>query len=204
MTASHNLPHWNYFRILEKDLEVCFRYIEPSEDHFSVYSDEFAKLILVACSEMENALRELSASIDPSKICNNIGDCENVVISKYPYFSMVKIYVARYGITVTPWENWATDKSPDWWKDGYNKIKHDRVGNPAAATMKRAINSIAALEAVLLYLYKEKYGESSMPSENAPHLMEPIEEGDGISGDSIVWCWELPDDEYAIKKRTKA
>lgn len=204
MTASHNLPHWNYFRILEKDLEECFRYIEPSKVHFSVYSDEFAKLILVACSEIENALRELSTSIDKSKICNNLGDYRNVVISKYPYFPMIKICVARYGISVAPWENWATEDSPDWWKNGYNKIKHDRVGNPSAATLERAINSIAALEAVLLYLYKEKHGESSMPSENAPHLMEPIEEGGGASGGYIAWCWELPDDEYAIQKRTKA
>lgn len=202
MTEHYNLPHWNYFRILEKDLEACFRYIDPSTVHLPVYSDEFAKLILVACSEIENALSELSTSIDASVTCKNLGDYRNVVISKYPYIHMIKIWIPRYGITVEPWGAWAADQSPDWWKNGYNKIKHDRVGNPSAATMGRAINSVAALESVLLYLYRDKFNVTSMPGENVPHLMEPVEESQFSGG--MLWSWELPDDEYAIQQRTKA
>lgn len=200
MIENYNLPRWNFFRILERDLEACFRYVEPSNSHLSVYSNEFAKLILVACSEVENALRELSISINAKNNYKHLGDYRDAVLSKYPYFHFIEISVPRYGITVAPWKTWATDNNPDWWKNGYNKIKHDRAGNPSAATMERALNSIAALESVLLYLYREKYRVSDMPGENAPHLMEPVEEGGPSAG--IFWSWELPDDEHAIQKRT--
>ena len=31
MSDYSNLPHWNYFRLLERDLEECFRYVAPAE-----------------------------------------------------------------------------------------------------------------------------------------------------------------------------
>jgi len=46
MNIYHDLPHWNYYKLLERDLEGCFRYVHPCDGHFDVYSDEFARIIL--------------------------------------------------------------------------------------------------------------------------------------------------------------
>lgn len=201
---SQNLPHWNYFRILEKDLEQCFQYVEPIEAHFSVYSDQFAKLILVACSEAENALRALSLTINENAKTRNLGDYRTTIISKYPNFWRMKFSLPRYNLSITPWSAWSEDNTaPTWWKDGYNDIKHDRLGNPNAATLESAINSVAALEAVILHLYSFKYRTTMMPFENSPHLIDPVEEEGDFSGGSISWSWELPDDPCAAQKRAR-
>lgn len=196
-----NLPHWNYFRILEKDLEQCFQYVDPVESHFSVHSDQFSKLILVACSEIENALRSLSLAIDQKSRVGNLGSYRDTVIHQYPNFWRMKFSLPRYNLSFCPWMSWKTENaSPDWWKEGYNKIKHDRVGNPGSATLYAAISSVSALEAVLMHLYRFKYQAARMPFECAPHLIYPAEEGN-MGGAEISWSWELPDDPLAVKKR---
>ena len=176
MSIHSNLPHWNYFRILEQDLESCFRYVTPVTSHFSVYSDEFGKLILVACSELENALQSLVKHIAPKAACNNLGDLRSVVLDRFPNFTLARVEAVRYGLIVKPWENWEKEP-PDWWKNGYNKIKHDRAGNPDASTLARALNAIAGLEVVLLYLYRHKHGATMFQIENCPHLLELVSEG---------------------------
>jgi hypothetical protein len=199
-----NLPHWNYFRILEKDLEQCFQYVQPTEAHFPVYSDQFAKLILVACSEIENALLALSLAINENSSTRNLGDYRATIVKKYPNFWRMSFSLPRYNLIVKPWSAWQKENtSPDWWKNGYNLIKHDRVGNPCSATLLSAISSVAALEAVLLHLYGFKYRTNMMPSGHSPHLIEPMEEEGGVSGATFSWSWELPDDAYAIQKRTR-
>lgn len=202
MSNRSNLPHWNYFRVLEQDLESCFRYVAPTKNHFSVHSDEFGKLILVACSEVENALQALVKHLDPQTKCNNLGELKSVILNKFPYFTLAQVEAARYGLTVKPWENWES-QPPDWWKLGYNKIKHDRAGNPEAATLERALNAVAGLEVVLLYLYRHKYGVGIFPIENSPHMLDVVPEDGGMEGGFIGWSWELPDDEYAVQKRNK-
>jgi hypothetical protein len=191
MNHKNNLPHWNYFRVIEQDLEACFRYVAPTPVHYSVHSDEFGKIILVACSEIENALQALASDIDPTAKLNNICDFSNVILSKFPRFVLAKVEAARYSLVVEPWKNW-NSAAPDWWKNGYNKIKHDRAGNPEAATFERALNAVAALEIVLLYLYQHKYQVNTFPIRNCPHMLEPVPEEGGIEGAFIGWNWELP------------
>ncbi|MDH5694538.1 MAG: hypothetical protein OEZ47_15680 [Gammaproteobacteria bacterium] len=69
----------------------------------------------------------------------------------------------------------------------------DRVGNPSAATLIRAINSVSALEAVLLHLFSQKYKVSYMSADSGPILCQPLEDG-VMEGGCINWCWELPDE----------
>ncbi|MEI6135228.1 MAG: hypothetical protein WCP72_09655 [Desulfomonile sp.] len=74
MDVPHNLPHWNYYRLLESDLELCFRYVEPVQEHFGVYSDEFAKIIVLASTEIENGLKSLVRSIQSHSKTHQCGN----------------------------------------------------------------------------------------------------------------------------------
>ncbi|WP_421621140.1 hypothetical protein [Alkalilimnicola ehrlichii] len=187
---------------MEQDLESCFRYVAPVEQHLTVYSDEFGKLILVACAEIENALHALVNHVDARATSNNLGELRDVVLRAFPHFTLAQVEAARYGLLLKPWRNW-DNESLDWWKNGYNKIKHDRAGNPEAATLGRALNAVAALEVVLLYLYKHKYRVTALPIESSPHLLHLLPEEGGLKEGFIGWSWELPDDEYAIQKRKR-
>jgi len=53
------LLHWNYFLVLESDLEHISRYIEFTTDNFKVYSQEFAHILLAASSEVDVVLKSL-------------------------------------------------------------------------------------------------------------------------------------------------
>lgn len=199
MKILHNPPHLRYYRLLERDLEECFRYVEPCSQHFTVHSDEFARIILMACSEIENALKlfafwaKVRDPATPTDVAN-IGKLYGVVTHKYPKFCDMKISMPRYSLLLQPWKEWSTSAAPDWWSNGYNKIKHDRMSNPGAATLQRAINAVAALQVVLLHYYKLDSPESVIADRGIPELLIPWEENHPAGGASTLWAWQLPDD----------
>jgi hypothetical protein len=189
----HDLPHWNYFRLLERDLEESFRYVSPLPEHFNVHSDYFARVIVMACVEIENCLRSFA-----SKVANNnpqsIGQFQAVVAGQYPHFTSMKIDMPRFSLqSLEPWAGWTSGTAPDWWTHGYNKIKHGRIGHPDAPTLHRAISSVAALLVLLLHYYRLEHGHVQVSSMLAPTLLLPQEpENDGIYSGSVGWVWSLP------------
>ena len=98
----------------------------------------------------------------------------------------------RYSHRVHPWKEWTSSSAPDWWTNGYNKIKHDRMNYPAAPTMIRAIGAVSALQVLLLHYYRLRFGDCMLPNENAPALLHPLDEGDPWLGTFIGWSWRLP------------
>jgi hypothetical protein len=193
MRMHHNLPHWNYFRLLERDLEECFRFVHPCTEHFSVYSDHFARIILMACTEIENCLNSLAVAVGCTPKPESIGEYQSCVSATYPQFNNMKIDVPRYALAFEPWQHWTSSAAPDWWTFGYNKIKHDRMGHPQAPTMFRAMSSVGALLVLLLHYYRQLHGRHCMmPTEISPCLLVPHEGDDGIYGSLSSWIWTLP------------
>ncbi|GMA16755.1 hypothetical protein E5F05_16810 [Deinococcus metallilatus] len=194
-TIGHNLPHWRFYQSLEDDLEKCFKYVSPNIDQFDVYSDEFSKIILVASSEFENVLKEIKAYKDYT--CNdNILEYYNLMASSHPNFGTMKFIMPRYSIEIQPLADWSATQSPDWWGQGYNKIKHRRIDNPKAASLIRALNSVASLQVVLLHLYKMKFDLVLLPIAISPKLIEPASAESISFFDTgfIGWEWRLPDE----------
>ncbi len=189
--AHYNLPHWNYYRLLEHDLENCFRYVQPCKEHFDVYSDEFARIILMSSTEIENALKSFALEIKYSPPPKSIFSYFKCVTSVYPRFCEIEIEMARFSLIFKPWDGWSETKAPDWWTYGYNKIKHDKLKHISAPTMIRAIKSLSALEALLLHYYRKLYPDFLMPAEILPQLMEPF---DPKQGSSILCSFRLTDD----------
>ena len=145
MSLHHSLPHWNYYRLLERDLEDCFRYVAPNQAHYEVYSDQFARIILVACTEIENVLAALSLMTQNKPLKTNILSYHPCVTDKFPKFCEMDVVLPRFSLGLKPWIEWSTSTAPDWWSNGYNKIKHDRMNYAEAPTLIRAINSVGAL-----------------------------------------------------------
>lgn len=191
----YNPPHWNFFRLLERDLEECFHFVAPVTEHYGVYSDRFARIILMACSELENAVRGFAKHTKHAVGKDSFWTCLGAVVSKYPSFSEMKIKIPRHNINLQPWSDYdPNDKTRlDWWDFGYNKIKHDRLSHPKAPTMSRAINSVGALFVILMHYYKLLYGNRvTFPMEIVATLYEGDVEG-GSEGATICWGWNIPD-----------
>jgi hypothetical protein len=104
-------------------------------------------------------------------------------LTKIPGFPVL---MPRFGLHLTPWDEWNKPKGVPYWWTAYNKIKHQRDTEYHQAHLKNALNAFAGLFVVILYLYKDKaqHGEL-LPS---PQLLRP---GEGYFGGSTFGGYEF-------------
>lgn len=154
-TVTKSKIQWNYFIALEDDLVKVARYIEFHEDNLNVFSIELAHLLLSAASEVDVMAKCVCGQVAPKSKPVNINDYRVILMKagqkEIPNVATVKVLVRRYGMNFTPWKNWANDKNPDWWT-GYNEVKHQRDRHFDKATLRHAIDAVAAL-LILNYIY---------------------------------------------------
>ena len=60
------LHYWRYCLSIERNLEKTIDFVEVCYDNDSAYSYEYAKIILLACSEIDVICRLLCKTIDPA------------------------------------------------------------------------------------------------------------------------------------------
>jgi len=151
--------HWNYFIALEDDLASVSRYIEFCTANMNVFSIELAHLLFAAASEVDVLAKRICDIVEPSKKRRNIDDYRSVLVNssnipiRFDKLFAIQLTMPRYGLAFTPWENWAQDKNPDWWRN-YNNVKHARDEYFHQATLHNAINSVGALMIMNLYYHR--------------------------------------------------
>src|ERR1043165_4443081 len=101
--------HWNYFLALERDLEAASRYVEFCDDNLDTYSIEFAHLLFAAPSEVDVIAKLLCGLFDPGKKARNINEYCEILMSYIPQLPQFPVFVPRYGIPLTPWDNWPNE-----------------------------------------------------------------------------------------------
>lgn len=144
--------HWNYFLAVEAELVSCTRYVEFAEANFSCYSNEFAKLIVLAAAEVDSIFQELCAHLRPSPKATKIDQYFSILADKYPLLTKCEVAIPRYQLLLQPWKDWTREIRPDWWSKSYNKLKHERSSNFHSATLKAALEAIGA-QFLALQLY---------------------------------------------------
>lgn len=170
LKEGHKLLHWNYFLALESDLERVSRYVEFTEENYKTYSLEMAHLLLAACSEVDVVLKGLCKKIKPEIKAGNIGQCRKILVLKFSRICDMNIRIPRYGLEITPWDNWKRDKNPYWW-DAYNNVKHHRDEYFSEATLRNTKAAVAGLFVILLFFYQEEAANGRLvPS---PKLLSP-------------------------------
>ena len=179
--------HWHHFLSLEKDFINTLEYVELDQANNRAFSIVYTKLILGICSEIDVIAKLLCKSIDSTSTASNINQYRKEIIEKYPNFHTVEALIPRYSLKVSPWLNWSTDKSPDWWK-AHNDVKHERNTYFMSASQKNVKEALCALFCILLYFYQpEVYASKLQPS---PELLDY----DGMPGHLLFGSSvELPD-----------
>ncbi len=142
---------WNYYLDLEKELSDSSRYIEPKGQE-DVYSFEFRKIIILACTECETAFKTLCKIIDQSKKRGSIVDYKEIILKEYPKIVEAEVTVSRWHKTIQPFKDWDNGKL-DWW-EVHQKIKHDCGSNLKKANYKNAIYTLSALYILIFYIYR--------------------------------------------------
>ena len=151
--ATQSKLHWTYFVALERDLEVVARYIEFAEGNMGTFSLELAHLLMTASSEVDVVAKLLCERLDPDSARKNIDHYRAILVKQIPELPSMPIFVPRYGLHLTPWENWGRDENPDWWRS-YNNVKHERNAYFQEATLQNALNSLGALLCLTFHLYQ--------------------------------------------------
>lgn len=152
MTYWELATSWNYFLSIERDLNETSQYIEP-DDQEKTYSFEFYKIIMLSCSEIETAFKQICKSIAPEKVCGCISDYKQVILEKYPKICTCEVVVQRWHArAICPFDGW--DNGPLPWWGAYQDLKHSRFSKIKCANYENAVYSLAALYVLILYLYK--------------------------------------------------
>ena len=156
---------WNYFLSLEKDLDNTSRYIEPKGQE-NVHSFEFAKILILACTEIEVLFNYLCKTIRPDETTGNIGRYKEVILTAFPKITAAEISVMRWGKTISPFSGW--DSGPLKWWGAYQHVKHNRSLNFNDASYENAVFSLAAL--YLLIFYTAKANNITFPNTKSVYL----------------------------------
>jgi hypothetical protein len=159
-------PHWRFLAALDADVLHLSRFIELTPENFATYSLELSRILFAAAAEVDVVAKLLCKKIDPASTAHNIGVCRAVIAAKMPLLLETVIEIPRYSLTLKPWESWSSGTSPLWW-DAYNNVKHNRHTHFSDASLINAINAVAGLFAILLFLYRDE-------SQNAQLAPDPI------------------------------
>ena len=145
------LEIWNYYLSLEDDLKNTSRYVEPSGQE-NVYSFEFAKLLILACTEIESVFKIICNIIKGEPVKGDISTYKEVILGKYPKIVETVILPTRLGYKIRPFSHWKDGKLP-WWS-AYQAVKHNRGDCFNEATYINATTAIGALYILMIYLGK--------------------------------------------------
>ena len=152
--------HWDYYLLLEDDLQEILEYIEPCNENFQTFGPKLAKLLLSAGSEIDVAFKDLIKIRDPKALSAHDTNANMNLYRKFAHdnlrreFYAVEIGIARSQYACTPWDTWwdfseegdpiPKDNALPWWT-AYNNVKHHRTENYNQATLGNVLEAMAAL-----------------------------------------------------------
>ena len=146
--------HWNYFLAIERDLEVLSRYVEFDSRNFKCFSLEIARILLAAGAEVDVVCKLICRASDAGSTAATINAYRAELNTAIPEIATFEVLIPRFDLTLQPWEKWSGDSGVPLWWTAYNKIKHDRDSQYHQANLKNALNAVAGLFVVVLYLYR--------------------------------------------------
>lgn len=179
-------------RMILRDLNSLYDYIEPSDDNLGVYSHRIYELLLRTATEFEANCKGILKA-------NGYSKPEKEWCVK-DYFKISR--AARLNEYSLTFERWETDHEfkpfIEWnpsrresltWYDAYNDVKHDRYGNFKKARLEYLMSALAGLICIMHAQYGEgmshvgfqEYGttdinegvvETPMFTIKAPHFPE--------------------------------
>jgi hypothetical protein len=152
---------WYFFLALETDLDATARYVEPAEANDGTYSIEFARILMAAAAEVEVVACALAREVSMLPSQPTINDLRVVFHKHYPKLPQMEISVPRAPRKLRPWSAWSGEGNPDWWS-AHNRVKHDRHIAFEKATLAHALNAVAGLLCLQLYVHHELYNRGSL------------------------------------------
>lgn len=150
------------FRLIQKDLERLFEYVEPRNESLSTYSFRIHELLVRACIEIEanfKAILNENLYAPARNINPNMTVYRKVNITHHlsSYELDLAVWHGPKRI-IRPFETWMTGRSgnsPQWYSN-YNASKHDRLDEFKKANMESLIDAVAGLLALISSQFRQE------------------------------------------------
>lgn len=151
--------YWKQYQLMERDLIQTDDYVSIDKDNYDTFSNQYMKLLLVICSEMDS-IAEVLCRMQQDKAPFGIMHKLEALVKEHPNLNRHKVNTRYpYGIkNITPMIKFP-DSTPDWWQ-AYNDIKHRRMetndagrSNYTKANLKNVLYAMAALYILNRKLY---------------------------------------------------
>lgn len=156
------------------------------------FSIKYRSIILQACGEIEEISKKIYKHLEGNKKFNIYEFIKHIYDNYDDNLSSIKILLPLFNFHVYPWKGtfFVNSKTgadenfeePNFWK-AYNEIKHE--GKIESATLKIAIDALAALFSLLLIRYSKKHNKNFSQEISAFHYPK-IFDYPGLMPDIII------------------
>ena len=167
--------NWYYFRSLTNQLQDTEQYVDHTLNsegemcNATTFSNEFAKILMLAASEFETIAKALCEEAHISMKWNsNIISISKAILRTYPNIGNTEI-LTPYSV-MKPLKNWniistVTKKGKQkdvlvglsWWQN-HNDVKHNRKAAFMNANLKNSVDAMGSLMIIELYLSQAALG----------------------------------------------
>lgn len=145
-------------RMILRDLNNLYDYIEPSDDNLSVYSHRIYELLLRTATEFESNSKGILKANGYSKPESDWCIKDYFKISRAARLNEYSLTFGRWATAheFKPFMEWnPSRREPLPWYDAYNEVKHDRYGNFKKAKLEHLMNALAGLICIMHAQYGE-------------------------------------------------
>ena len=145
--------------LLIQRLDEFLHFVEPSAGTLKTHSHKARELLILACTEVENAWKAyLRIAGATPQARGDFTTNEYVKLLGPLYLAEYQVSLPRYAVIppIRPFHSWS-DANPTRslpWYDAYNKTKHDRSSHFTEATLWRCLQAVAAN----LVLFSVRFG----------------------------------------------
>ncbi len=171
-------PHWQYFLSLVEDVERLSRYVSLNEENFGTSSIECTRLLLSACSEIDVVCKVLCERVSPGSDPGRINEYGEIMLPRFRHIPTILICVPRFSLQFQPWEDWTTERRPDWWQD-YNKVKHERHRYADLGNLGNVLNAVGGLCVLVSYLHYHDFISKGLATRRPFLFLDSLYNGEG-------------------------
>lgn len=134
--------------VLFDKLNAVFRIVEPHPSNEDCYGHETRQLLILACTEVENAMRsvlQVNGYTGGARLSTN--DYVKLLLPMQLDRYRVRLPIRPDWPALTPFAGWNAGMPTQSlsWYDAYNATKHDRESNSGQASLKHLISATSAV-----------------------------------------------------------
>ena len=145
--------YWSYYLSIERMLEDTRRFVAASYENKNTYSDEFAKIILLSCSEIDSILKIIcklkgvekkDSEYNMKLYVQVLSEFKN--IREIAYSPDLSTYIDEKALIVYPFKEMDKHKKYgglEWWS-AYQALKHNRLESATSGNLYNAVSSVVA------------------------------------------------------------